>query len=1159
MAQLARLSVYGAVAVGCFLSSPAPAQETRGTILGRVTDPSGAVIAGAEVRATNVATGVSAGARSNESGNYTLPYLIPGGYSIQSELVGFKKFIREGIHVRVNDTVEVNIQLQVGDTAESIEVRAETPLLSTTEASLGQVIDERRVLDLPSFGSSPMVLVHLAPGVINATDMRLAKAGSFSINKNSQFTTDGAGTYNNEFTLDGVSNTQAQGTSARVGFIPPQSAVAEFKVQTSSFDASVGHTIGALVNVSTKSGGNDFHGEAHWWVRNRVFDAPNIFQNRSGQRPAVYQDNRYGLSGSGPVRIPGLYNGKNKTFWFYTWEANQFGIPQSFVNTVPTDAMRRGDLSALLALGSNYQVYDPATTAAAPGGRFMRQPFVNNILPPHRLDPVAKNILQHWPAPNQPGTREGRNNHFSNPTASEDTWVHLFRLDQAFHQNHRVFLRLNTDFWEEHKNRRFHTDATGIVLNRENQGVAFDDVYVFTPAFLMNLRYGVTRATFTERRITRGFDLTTLGFSPRLAGSVERNLATFPNVQAGSLTALGNWETGDGGNYSLTHSLAGALTLLQGNHNFRFGADFRVYRENQGRFPLSVSPRLDFSSTYTRGPFDTSPSPPVGGELTSFLLGVPDGDMIRTDTLAEQDTYFGLYIQDDYKLNSRLTLNFGLRYEMELPLTERFDRSVAHFAFEQASPIAAQARANYAANPIPELPAGQFQVRGGLTFVNTGGNRRAYWRGEKNNFMPRLGLAYQLLSKTILRAGYGLFYDTIGVNRTDSIQTGFSQLTPMQASLDNGLTFVSTTADPFSRGLITPLGAAGGLATNLGQSVSFFPVERRQPYVQRWSLGLQRELPGQFLAEAAYVGSRGTRLGVNRQLNFTPGQYLSRSPVRDQPAINFLNQQFPNPFFGTDPIYTRNISRANLLRPFPHFSGVTVNEPIGYSWYHSLQVRGEKRFSRGYTFLLAYTWSRTMEAVEFLNASDPRPYESASGLDRPQRLVMSGIWELPFGRGRRLGSDWPALVEFLGGGWQLNGVVQRQSGPPLGFGDAWTLFTGNPDNIKLPQSQRSVDRWFNTNAGFNSNSAQQLAGNLRLSPLRFSGVRADGQARWDFSAIKNFPIRENVKMQFRAECLNAWNHPNLSTPNTTPTSSAFGTITGQDVPRSWQLSLKLAF
>lgn len=1114
------------------------AQETRGSILGRVTDQGGSIVPNVEVRAVNTATGVAAAGRSNASGNYTLPYLLPGTYTVTAEVTGFKKFIRDGIEIRLNDTVEVDIDLTVGSVSESVEVTAETPLLSTAEASLGQVIDQRRVQELPSFGGSPMVLVQLAPGVTNSTDMRLAKAGSFSINKNSQFSTDGGGQYNNEFTLDGVSNTQAQGTSGRVGFIPPQTAVAEFKVQTAAYDASVSHTVGALVNVSTRSGTNDLHGELYWWLRNSAFDTPNIFQNRAGQKLPGYQDNRYGLWFGGPVYLPKIYNGRNKTFFFYNWEANTFGSPQSFLSSVPTAAMRRGDFSELLPLGaSSYQLYDPFTTTPAANGRFQRQPFAGNIIPENRIDPVAKAILNYYPLPNQTGTRDARNNYFRTTKALEDTWVHLARVDHAFSEKHRAFVRISKDFWQEDKNRAFDTGANGIILNRLNQGLTLDDVYVFSPTFLLNVRYGITYANFTEKRISQGFDLTKLGFSPATAGLVDGSIATFPNVQLGSFTQLSNWETGDGGNYSTTHNIAATLSSLKGNHSLRYGADFRVYRENQGRYPLAVSPQLAFSSTYTRGPLDNSPAPLVGAELASMLLGVPAGQLDRTATLAEQDKFFGVFIQDDWKVTRNLTINAGLRYEVESPVTERFDRSVAGFSYDQASPIEAQARANYARAPIPEIPPDQFRVLGGLTFVNVNGNGRTYWQGEKNNFMPRIGLAWQLTPRTVFRGGYGIFYDTIGVNKTDSIQTGFSQTTPIQASLDSGLTYQATLANPFPTGLIEPLGAAGGLSTNLGQAISFFPAKRYQPYIQRWSGGFQQSLPGQFLAEVMYVASRGTRIQVQRQLNNTPAQYLSTLPVRDQRTIDYLSQSFPNPFLGLNPIYGANISRANLLRPYPQFGNVSVVEPSGYSWYHSMQTRLEKRFSKGYTFQVSYTWSKTMEAIEFLNSVDVRPYESISSQDRPHRLVASGIWEIPVGRGRRFGGNLPRALDFFVGGWQLNGVMQKQSGPPLGFGDVWTLFTGDPNNIVLPKDQRSVDRWFNTDAGFNKNNAQQLASNIRTSPLRFSNIRADGQSRWDFSTIKNFRITERANMQFRAECLNAWNHPNLSTPNTTPTST----------------------
>ena len=423
--------------------------------------------------------------------------------------------------------------------------------------------------------------------------------------------------------------------------------------------------------------------------------------------------------------------------------------------------------------------------------------------------------------------------------------------------------------------------------------------------------------------------------------------------------------------------------------------------------------------------------------------------------------------------------------------------------------------------------------------------------------MPRVGLAYQWNSKTVLRAGYGMYTGPLGTLYTNTEPAGFSLSTPIQASLDNGLTYVATLANPLPAGLTQPLGAAGGLLTNIGQAVNAFPKARKNPYAQRWSLGGQRTLFGGFLIEASYVGNRSTRLNVLRNLNFTPAQYLSKSPVRDQTTINFLGQNFPNPLRGLNPIFGANATRANLLRPYPQFGNVNIYEPIGYSWYHSLQTRLEKRFSKGFTSQTSFTWSKNMQATEMLNDQDLGPSEVVSDLDRTLRLTSSGIWELPFGKGRRWGTSWNPVVNGVLGGWQLNGAMQYQSGAPLGFGNV--IFNGDLKNVLLPKGQRSVDQWFNVNAGFERNNALQLGSNLRTFPIRFNGIRGPIQARWDFGLIKNFSLTERVKLQFRAESFNVANYANLSNPSTGVTTGAFGTITGQDPPRSWQGALKLTF
>jgi len=1147
----------GLISLCLLLAASALAQDPRGAIAGRVTDATNAVAPNVEVRATNIDTRVSATAKTNAAGIFKIPFLLPGTYTVTAELTGFKRFVREGVQVRVSETADLTIQMDVGAITETVEVKAETPLLDTTGASLGQVVDQRRVTDLPNVAGNPLELILLTPGIIEPSRFVWKPAFNFR-----EVTVDGNGATNNEFQIDGVSNTFAEANAgrSRYAFAPPASAVREFKMQTAAYDASVGHTIGGLMNVSTASGANDIHGEAHWFVRNRAFDAPNFFNNKRGTTQPVYQDNRYGASAGGPVWLPKLYNGKNKTFWFYAWEANKWTGPGSFTGTVPTAGQREGDFSdLLLSGGSRYQIYDPATIAVAPGGRFSRLPFAGNIIPRNRLDPVGSNLVKLWGLPNTTGTSDGRNNYFNGSLiAIEDYYVHLVRVDHAFTENHRAFVRLHYDWWEEDKNRHFNNNVNGIILNRTNRGLALDDVYVINPTLVFNFRYGLTQQEFPEQRVSRGIDLASLGFSASLTSLVDKGLATLPRIAVGAYSGISPWESGDGTNTSLTHSFAGSFTKLQGNHNLKFGADFRVYRAFGNRFPQSTAPDFNFSNLYTRGPLDNAAAAPIGQELAAMLLGVPGGSMARSASFAMQDRFFGLFFHDDYKLTPKLTLNLGLRYELETPVTERFDRLVAGFAFDTPNPIEAQARANYARNPIAELSVDAFRARGGLTWVNQGGVGRSPFRGERNNVMPRIGLAYQLTPKTTLRTGFGIYFDSIGVNATRAIQTGFSQSTPIQASLDNGLTYVANNANPLPGGLLAPLGPAGGLSTNLGQSIEFYDYNRKHPYAQRWSFGIQRALPGQFLIDASYVGNRGTRLPVSRELNATPARYLSTLPTRDQQTINFLTAQFPNPFQGLNPIYGSTISRANLLRPFPQFGNVSVIEPIGYSWYHSLQVTAEKRFSRGYTFQLAYTFSKLMEAMEFLNATDPRPYEVIGNFDRPHRIAMSGIWEIPFGKGRRFGARLPGPLNFFAGGWQLNAMIIRQAGPALGFGNA--IFNGNLKNISLPKSQRNVDRWFNTEAGFNRDSAQQFEWNLRSFPLRFSGIRGDGRATWDFSAIKDFPIREKIAFQFRAEVYNAMNHANFREPVLAPANTTFGVITGTRTdPRNWQFSLKFKF
>ncbi|MBI4903813.1 MAG: TonB-dependent receptor [Acidobacteria bacterium] len=1134
-------------------------QDPRGSIVGRVSDATGAVIPDIEIRATNAATGVVANNKTTTAGTFHITYLLPGFYTLSVESTGFKKFVREGIQVRVSESTQLEIVLELGAVTETVKVVAEAPVMATTDAIQGTVIEDRAIVELPLLGGNPVEFALLDPAVMNETDMRERRA-AFT-NAGSQWSSMGAGSFRNEFQIDGVSNTYAEGNGrARVAFNPPPSAIGQFKIITNPFDAAAGNSTGATLNVSTKAGTNALHGEGHYYNRNAALDTMDFFYNKRNTRKPVYGDHRFGASLGGPIKIPRLYNGRNRSFFFYAWDMSLWGSPQSYTNTVPTAAQRTGDFSGLLDLGANFQVWDPFSTRPAPNNRFERDPFPGNIIPKSQFDTVGVNLANLYPLPNQPGNRDGTSNYFRATAADERYWVHLLRLDHAFSESHRVFLRLNYDFWEERKNQRYEKPIDGIVLNRINRGIAFDDVMLLTPNLVLNFRYGLTQQDFTEYRITRGIDLTSLGFSTGLTKLIRPERAVLPRVAVGAYTGFSAIESGDGANNSLTHNFNGTLSTQRGIHSLRWGGDFRTYRSFGNRYPWEASPDLSFGTNYTRGPLDTSGASAIGQDLASMLLGIAtSGLMENRASFAIQTLYLGAFLQDDIKLRPRLTLNVGMRYELEWPMTERFDRVVTGFDSAATSPIEAQARINYARAPIAEIPADQFRVRGGLLFAGQTETGRSSFRMDKNNFMPRIGLAWQLSRRTTIRTGYGVFYGSLGVNSVNPLQYGFSQSTPIIPTLDNGQTYIARASNPFPNGLIAPAGKAGGFSTYLGQAIAFDSNLSRQAYSQRWTFAVQQVLPTQTMVETAYVGSRGTHALITRDINATPLEYLSTSPTRDATTISYLGQTFTNPFRGLGSLFTANtMSRANLLRPYPQFTGVTMDTSDGYSWYHSLQVRAARRWSRGVTLNAGYAFTKMMEATSFLTAGEPMPYETLSASHRPHRLTFNAIWELPFGRGRAWGKKLNWFMQGAVGNWQLSAVIIRQAGGPLTWGNI--IFTGDPDQIALPKAERDVDRWFNIDAGFNRTANQALASNIRYFPFRLAGVQADGQARWDLSLAKGFRIQERVLFRLRAQCFNMMNHPNFGGPQLNPTNAAFGQITGtQSIGRSFQLAGTLSF
>jgi hypothetical protein len=1144
------------LAASLMAAAGALGQESRGTISGRVSDSTGSAMPHAAVLVVNTQTQTQFHAETNDSGLFTIPYLLPGTYNITVEQKGFKKLEHNGVELQVNDTISLDLQMVLGDVSQTVEVSGATPLLQTSEPSLGQVVDLRSMVELPNPSGNSAEFQLLAPGTANSGGIAIHQA-AFN-NGTSQLTVNGNTPASNEYAIDGIPNTMAAGTAPRIAFSAPQGAIAEVKVITTFYDAAMGHTPGAVINMITLSGTNLFHGDLHEYFGSSYLNANDFFSNKAGQPKIVYRDNRYGGSVNGPLWLPKLYNGRNKTFFSYVYEGHKWNVPYTFTETIPTNAQRSGDLSALLKLGTQYQIFDPFSTTATGNGIYTRQPVPNNVIPASRLNPISQNIAKYWPQPNTTGRVDGANNTVFTGASREDYFVDFLRLDHYFSERNRTFLRLDYDWWDENKadSWEYQNLATGLELHRINRGLALDHVFVVNAATILDVRYGITQQDFPERRRSQGIDLSTLGFSSSLTSLIgNKSLATFPYITFTNYSGFGNWETGDGTNTSLLHDLNATMTTLRGSHTMRYGGDFRLYRAFQNRYPLDVAPQLNFATTYTQNT-STGFSNQVGQDLASFLYGIPtSGSMQHTSSFADQEIFASAFFQDDWKVLPKLTVNLGMRIEHESPVSERFNRTISGFDGTAVNPLSAQALANYAKNPVAGVPP--LQVLGGLTFP-AAGNGQSLWSGQAIELLPRVGLAYEVAPKTVLRAGYGIYYDTLGVNRSPAIQTGFTASTPLVASYDNGVTYAANIGNPFPTGLQLPSGASGGLSTNLGQALTIYPKDRKLPYAERWSFDLQRELPGGFLMDVAYVGNHALRLAVTRQLNNIPAQYLSTLPTRDQTAINYLGAAFPNPFYGLNSVYTSTITRGNLLVPYPEFGAISETDFTGFSHYNALQVQGIKRFSRGYLIKVAYTFSKLQDATTFLNATDARPWYGVSNLDRTYSASINGIWNLPVGRGHLIASRVPKFVDSVIGGWQVTALVVRQSGDPLTWGNI--IFNGDINNINLPKDERTTNRWFNTSAGFVTTAAQQLANNLRTFPLRFAGIRGPGQSLFSLSTGKNFVIRERLQFQLRIDAFNAFNHANFTDPNLTVTSGAFGQITSMNgYARNVQIAGRLRF
>src|SRR5688572_9566895 len=1043
----------------------ASAQEYRATLTGRITDEQAAALPGVTVVATHVETGTRSETVTDASGLYTFPLLPPGDYSVAAELTGFARMLRDRVPLGAGQRVSVDLALKVGSFTETITVEAERTLLQTANASLGLSVEAGQIDSLPLSGRAPSSLVKLAGGVADLTNPQ-ANTRPFDNAGTSNFAIGGGQVRTSDLLLDGGPN---MARDRRISYNPPADIVQEVTVETFQSDAAFGNTQSGTVNIVTKGGTNEFHGSAGFYTQPSKLASTNFFTKRAGGKDPAYKYNQGGFTVGGPVVIPRVFNGRNKAFWILSYDniRNRYPTPQS--ETVPTAAMRRGDFSELLSLGDGYRIYDPMTGVAV-GARRQREPFPNNVIPTERLNPIALAYLNYYPLPNVQGEDNFTENYLA-PNPRTDTYYSLMgRGDVNITSKSRLMVKWYGNDRVERKGNLFENIGTGAILPRLNSGAMADYVHTLTNNVVLNTRFGWTRFADYEQRESTGFDIASIGFPGAVAAASLQ--AVLPLVTFGdtttSLGPTGGNRAGAGFDEVFdSYQWFTSANMQRGTHALKAGADIRFLREVGINYGNSAG-TYAFGTQWTRGPLDNAAGSPHGQALASFLLGLPTAGGFDVETeVNTRSASAAFFVQDDWRATSELTLNLGLRYELEAGTTEKNNGIVTGFDPEAVNRVTAAARAAYAANAHPDLPASAFNPTGGLQFASE--DRRQAYDTPRNQFSPRIGVAYTpdaLGRNTVFRGGFGIYYHTYGI--TGINRPGFSQTTEFVATNDGFLRPFATLSNPFPNGIQQPVGSALGVDQNLGQAVTFYNPDTHPSYSRRYTAGLQQRLPAGMALEMFYQYNQARGLPVNDNLNFIPAQYLSTSSDRDQATINRLTANVANPFAGLLTGTTLNgstVQLQQLLLPFPQFTGVTVQGAnIGYSNQHVVTFTIQKRFSAGVQLLATYTRSAMKEATSRLNPSDPELYYGISNEDRPQRLVLSGVYAVPFGEGRAMGASAPKWVQAILGGWTASGHYTYQGGQVASWGNV--IYLGGD----LNWDPRNIDQAFDVTR-FNRNSA----------------------------------------------------------------------------------------
>jgi len=1154
LSQLRRMRVLILLMMACLGLSPLTwSQKDTASIVGTVKDASGAVVGNAKVTVTDVDRGVPFVTTSNASGYYAAGPLHIGRYDLKVEKEGFKTALAGPIELQVQDRAEVNVTLQVGQVVQTVEVQGIRPMLETQTSELGQVVDNKRMVELPLNGRNFSQLAFLSAGVA-PTEPGARNEGSYG------FTSNGGRSYQNNYLLDGVDNNSnltdlLNGTSYVVQ--PSVDAIQEFKVQTNAYSAEFGRGNGAILNATIKSGTNDLHGDLYEFIRNDKLDGRDYFQTTRG----AYQQNQFGGTVGGPIVLGKLYNGRNKSFFFFDYEGLRVRQARTLTATVPTAAERQGDFSSQLDLstpvtgvldcngrptysGEIFDVRLAQTTASGLCG----VPFgydaagnPSNVIPAGLRDPLAVKLTSLWPLPNVPAGAGF--NFLATPKRTQDRNNFDFRIDHVFSQKDNAFYRFS---WERQPsvipsvfkatggngNDFFTGDEENFYLSN-----ALSETHVFSPHVVNEFRFGYNRINShrfqfnSDRNVSGELGIPGVPFSPLNGGMPEFDFSDVDGI--GDPTFLPSLEIQN------TYTLTDTLTWVRGRHSVKFGGEVR--REEFTIFqPASPRGQLNFDNIFT----DNAGAQGTGGSgFASWLVGIPDGGYITN--LHNVDYHrpdYSFFLQDDYAVSSRLTLNLGLRYEFFGMVEERHDQQgsydlatrtllVPKGQTQQLTPIIASLVPISATAPKGLVPS------------------------DKNNFAPRIGLAYKLTDKLVARAGYGVFYSGYETGPWSNPSPGFNPPffitenynTPCSASSVNPGAGQTDCSIPGFSHFFNGFPASSLVDPNTPQLLELDP-NIRTPYMQQWHLTTQYQLPGNTVLEVGYAGSKGTKL------------------------YTFFDGNQPGPSTDATAAFADR-------RPVPIIdSGISVFASSGGSIYHSLQTRVEKRFSHGFSLLGGYTWSHSIDNESAANLgsnnnSGPRFFRlhpeferGNSDFDIRNRFTLGYLWELPFGNGKRIAGSASGALNKIIGGWQLSGITTISSGNWLTITDGNGNFANStggqrPDLVPGQDPNGTPCKpgtFFNTCAftdppvGSFGNAGRNI-------------VRGPGYQVWDASLLKLIPLNEKRRFEFRAEFFNLPNHTNF-TPScaycASPldmASGSYGFITAAKPPRQIQFALKFYY